>query len=230
MAGDWIKLEAITLEKPEIFALAEELNCTHATAFMACVRFWIWADRQSRNGHAINVTFVTLDSVASIAGFSAAMVKVGWLVVENGKVSLPNFERHNGNTAKKRALAQNRKANQRSRNSHAIGHASVTHSAGPEKRREEHISRGAEKPTSSGFDLFWIAYPKKKNRIAALKSWNKLKPDQSLTDRILKALQFAIQSGELGSGYDYYPYPATWLNGQRWEDEVRQAKPMRVAL
>jgi hypothetical protein len=56
---------------------------------------------------------------------------VGWIKGENGEISFPNFERHNGETAKERALASKRQKKKRSR---ADRDKSVTRE---EKRREE---------------------------------------------------------------------------------------------
>ena len=39
------------------------------------------------------------------------------------------------------------------------------------------------------FNRFWAAYPKKTAKAQALKAWQKLKPDEELTDTILSALE-----------------------------------------
>jgi ribosome biogenesis GTPase A len=40
-------------------------------------------------------------------------VKAGWLLVDNTGITFPNFDRHNGKRAKDRALAMERKREQR---------------------------------------------------------------------------------------------------------------------
>jgi hypothetical protein len=131
VAGDWIKLEAATVDKPEVFAIAETLSCSQGDAFLGCVNLWIWEDKQSRNGHALGVTKTTIDRVSGVTGFADALIEVGWLNDKNGTLSLPNFDRHNGKTAKERALANKRKVTERSRSERD---KSVTRE---EKRREE---------------------------------------------------------------------------------------------
>lgn len=80
-------------------------------------------------------------------------------------------------------------------------------------------SKGAGK----GFDEFWQAYPKKTAKQAALKAWNKLKPDGEFLKIILNALEQQKQSVQWQKdGGQYIPYPATWLNGKRWEDKSEQ--------
>src|SRR6185369_4051706 len=78
-------------------------------------KLWSWADRQSRDGHAMSVTEMWIDRYAGRDGFAQAMAKAGWLTIDNRGVSFPNFDRHNGKTAKNRALASDRKVTQRSR-------------------------------------------------------------------------------------------------------------------
>ncbi len=118
MAGDWIKLEHATIDKPEVLEMADLLNINEDEVFGKLFRVWVWFDNQSRDGHAGNVTGVTLmkfiDRLVSSQGFAACMKKVGWLNDDG----LPNFERHNGESAKNRALARDRKAKERSRESH----------------------------------------------------------------------------------------------------------------
>lgn len=43
-----------------------------------------------------------------MAGFADALIQVGWLVENDGGLSLPNFERHNGKSSKKRAVTNER--------------------------------------------------------------------------------------------------------------------------
>lgn len=71
------------------------------------------------------------------------------------------------------------------------------------------------------FDEFWAAYPKKKGKDSAKKAWKKLKPDEELAEKILRAIEQQKTSKDWQKdGGQFIPYPATWLNGRRWEDEV----------
>ena len=71
-----------------------------------------------------------------------------------------------------------------------------------------------------GFDLFWGVYPKKKAKEAAKKAWAKLKPSEELVKTIIKAVGVAKHTPDWKKdGGKYIPYPATYLNGKRWEDE-----------
>ncbi len=112
MASNWIKLEVITPDKPEIFRLAEILNIDPDAALGKVIRFWAWADQQMIDGNAEcnarGVTKSAIDRITFMAGFADALIQVGWLVESDGVLSLPNFERHNGKSSKKRAVTNER--------------------------------------------------------------------------------------------------------------------------
>ena len=70
------------------------------------------------------------------------------------------------------------------------------------------------------FVEFWNAYPRKVARSDAQNAWKKLKPNPDLLALILTALEVQAQSADwLKDGGKFIPYPATWLNGRRWDDE-----------
>ncbi len=85
---------------------------------------------------------------------------------------------------------------------------------------------------SSGDELFpkfWSIYPRRVGKEQARKAWAKLKADDDLLARILKAVEEQKRS-EGWKDVQYIPHPATWLNGHRWEDELvttsSNAEPM----
>jgi len=70
------------------------------------------------------------------------------------------------------------------------------------------------------FEIFWSAYPKKKSKGQAKKTWKKLNPDEFLLDRILASIETAKKSKQwLKDDGDFIPHPSTWLNAEGWEDE-----------
>lgn len=74
------------------------------------------------------------------------------------------------------------------------------------------------------FEEFWKAYPKKKAKEAARKAWVKLKPDETLGKEIIQAVMENSKSKDwLKENGKYIPYPATYLNGKRWEDERNES-------
>jgi hypothetical protein len=76
---------------------------------------------------------------------------------------------------------------------------------------------------AGGFDRFWATYPRKVAKAAAVKAWAKISPDHELTNIIVGAIQRQAQSDQwVRDDGKFVPYPATWLNGRRWEDEVAE--------
>jgi hypothetical protein len=138
MAGDWIKLQKDTPDKPEVLAIAARMNLDQDAVVGKLVRIWAWFDTHTVDGNALSVTYALLDRLAGVTGFAEQMAFVGWLNQEGHVLSLPNFDYHNGVTAKKRALGKNRQDKHRSNDkSDAESNASSVTNALPEKRREE---------------------------------------------------------------------------------------------
>lgn len=87
---------------------------------------------------------------------------------------------------------------------------SAGHSTTPVSKNEERFNR------------FWEVYPKKVGKGAARKSWDKCRPSEELTARMIAAVRQQAQSDQWRrDGGQYIPNPATWLNQERWEDELK---------
>ena len=136
MADFWIKVEKGTPDKPEILELADLLNIEDPDTITGkMIRVWSWFDSNSENGHAPLVTKVLLDRLTGVTGLTDALVKVGWLVKTEQGFSVPNFERHLGKGAKKRASDAERKRKSREK-SQSCHNKSVTEK-GLDKSRED---------------------------------------------------------------------------------------------
>jgi hypothetical protein len=116
--ADWIKLEKHTPEKPEVLRLARLLGVSRDDAFGKAVRFWLWLDGVSVDGRVDGLASTDVDAVIGTAGFSSAMKEVGWMAFDDheGSITVPNFSRHNGVSAKGRASKARRQANWRGGN------------------------------------------------------------------------------------------------------------------
>lgn len=94
----------------------------------------------------------------------------------------------------------------------------------PETERETEKEGDLSSPGGDGFEAFWILYPRKVGKVPALKAWKKLKPDQELKAEILKAVALHRRSEDwTKDGGQFIPHPATWINQQRWQDELKVA-------
>lgn len=76
---------------------------------------------------------------------------------------------------------------------------------------------------SHDFVQFWKSYPRKQAKGQAWKAFKKLSPDASLLEAMLSAIERQKNSADWKrDGGRYTPYPASWLNGRRWEDEAEE--------
>lgn len=83
-------------------------------------------------------------------------------------------------------------------------------------------------PQGEKFERFWACYPRKAGKGNARKIFAKLKPSEELLEKMLKAIELAKQSPQWQrDGGQYIPYPATWLNQERWEDSPGDTLPDR---
>ena len=69
------------------------------------------------------------------------------------------------------------------------------------------------------FDEFWTLYPRKIAKAVARKSWSRLTENQQL--QAAKALTDHLAYWEAKeTELEFIPHPATWLNQERFEDEL----------
>lgn len=138
MAGEWIKFEAATPEKPEVFAITASMGWDDPDLTVGkLLKIWRWFDQQTVGGDARNVTLALLDRIAGVTGFAQAMVGAGWLVQYEGGVCLPHFDSHNGATAKSRAQTAKRMSRLRAGDAVRDGASVTPASPKKEKRKEE---------------------------------------------------------------------------------------------
>ena len=88
-----------------------------------------------------------------------------------------------------------------------------------DKNRLDKSTAHSDKPNDDGFNTFWAAYPRKVGKKTAQAAWAKIKnPDIDLIlDAISKQKKTIQWTKEKGS---FIPHPTTWLNQERWNDEV----------
>lgn len=103
-------------------------------------------------------------------------------------------------------------------------------------RAHAHLASGisgvetAEEPDllTARFERFWEAYPRHEGRKAALKAFQRIKPDHELLPVLLDAVARQKLTRQWREGFA--PHASTWLNGERWKDEApKVAGPVAVA-
>ena len=124
MAGDWIKWTKGLARKPEVLCIAARLGKTRHEVAGLLMELWEWADENVVFDAAVSGSEPDsdcgtvrlgdqpkqlLDVVSGVSGFADALAAVNWIEVRSGSLTFPNFGRHNGKTAKARALDSTRK-------------------------------------------------------------------------------------------------------------------------
>jgi hypothetical protein len=105
-----------------------------------------------------------------------------------------------------------------------VGSGSASGSLLPSDSGSGRRGVGRKAAAPSDFERFWHAYPKRKNKQDALNAWLKLAPDAAVLEAIEAALVWQrVQPDWVKEGGQFVPYPATYLNGRRWEDEPTEA-------
>ena len=74
-----------------------------------------------------------------------------------------------------------------------------------------------EPELSIEFSDFWGMYPRRVAKKDARKAWQKISTNQH--NQILTALFEWSRIWKDRGEIEFIPYPASWLNGERWEDE-----------
>jgi len=146
MAGDWIKMRVDLRDDPAVIAIAAATDLDEDTVVGKLHKLWSWANRHTTDGNAAGVTLFWIDRYLSATGFSQAMVEAGWMLEmtqSGGGIRFPAFDRHNSESAKRRALTAERVAKHRNA-------GNVTKCAPREEKRREEKSKEKEPAKSAG--------------------------------------------------------------------------------
>lgn len=145
--------------------------------------------------------------------------ELGMLKQSNGEITILNWRK------RQEMFLTNAERQQRFRDKHK-SNAEVTDSRNEsnaridKKRIEENRNTLVER-----FDIFWSMYPRKESKKKALAAWLKIAPDAKLNDAIIKGLQKYLTCEQwVKDDGRFIPHPTTWLNGERWLDEVKGGK------
>jgi hypothetical protein len=92
----------------------------------------------------------------------------------------------------------------------------------PAPGTEEQRNRGTDLSCAPAdaereFDEWYDAYPRKRGRGQAVTAYRKARKKAD-AETLLRAIKQQTPT-LISRGLDYVPYPATWLNGERWADE-----------
>jgi len=165
MAGDYLPMRLDLAEDPAVIRMAAMLKIDELDVVGRLWAVWSWANRQSRDGHAIGVTSSWIDRYTRTPGLSAAMIDVGWLIESEEGITIPKYDRWNSKAAKTRLDGNARQARHRemSRVCHKKNVTDPSPTPSPEKRREE--KRREEK------DDHLCSWKEKLVKVSQLRDW-----------------------------------------------------------
>lgn len=137
--ASWVKIVNTLPRSRSIYALMRKLRCKRQAALGLAVDWLCWLDVNSTNGE----TGMLDDEISDVLGWQGAaeaLSAIGWVSHdEQGYVVALDFEKHNGETAKKRAEDAERQRKSRGKRDKCHGKSvtDVTAETRPDKIREE---------------------------------------------------------------------------------------------
>lgn len=76
-----------------------------------------------------------------------------------------------------------------------------------------------QKEIESMFNDFWQEYPRKTDKVKAFKAFKKVCKDRKMLATLLAALAEQRKTKQWKTK-EFIPHATTWLNGNRWEDDL----------
>lgn len=223
--------------KPEFYQ-DEDLASLSEPAFILAAGLLNHADDEgyfkAHPGLIKAAVFPLREPSVSIHGMLVELSNIGYIRLFEGSDG-KNYGQINGFTKHQkinRPTASKIKDIATEKPSSLITHGILSEDSLAERNREQGTGKGKEKRNTSnspeiaktatssdaGFYEFWNAYPKKVERKKSLEIW-KRKKLSSMTLQIVSDLETRItQDHKWREGF--IPNPTTYLNGDRWEDEI----------
>jgi hypothetical protein len=149
MAGDWIKMRSDLFTHPKVVRMASALKADRLRVVGGLMSVWCLFDAHSADGKIEGYDFGTVDELLNWSGFAAAMSAVNWLAQDDESLVLPDFDKHNGQSAKRRAQDADRKREVRKASASDADNMRTRE----EKRREEDKSPPIPPKRGKGGDV-----------------------------------------------------------------------------
>lgn len=223
--AEWVQARTDLDTDPVVIRQAAALSIPALSVAFLWIKFWGWAREHTVTGRIESVTHEVVDAAIGVRGFAQSAGH--WLLFDEAGLTIPKWEKHNDNGARKRFLANKRQVNKRKKVSRS-SHDSVT------QRRDKSVTRREEKreeintPSSppvgdaSKFEVFWKAYPapRRVDKAYCQSKWRTRKLD-SVADKIIAHVRAMSQTEDWQKdGHRFAPQTKTYLNQSRWETPV----------
>lgn len=237
MIAPWIKIEVTTPDKPEIVAMAETLKKDPDLIVGKLIRLWCWTDQNSVAGETVSITRKWIDRHVGLRGFAAAMESVGWLGGQDLALEFPNFSRHNGKSAKRRAMEKRKKDRQRHGTKvpesppltrdkcPAANGINVPPLSGPKgglEEEEEYRERESAGAHASAAQQIVDTYPRREGYVEALKVVEhdlSQGQDPAVMLAATRAAAAVIRRAPSGHLNRFTPKASTFFRERRWMDD-----------
>lgn len=218
MAGDWIKMGKDLLTHPKVVRMSSALRADKLRTVGGLFAVWCLFDTHSVDGQLSGYSHETIDEEIRFPGFSAAMEAVGWLKSDAEGTSLPDFEEHNGQSAKRRAQETERKRGERKTSASGADKKRTRE----EKRREEYLSGDATSPIETASAPTAYGLCSKAMRKAGMFDVSPDHPEfRAMVEAGVSADEFASAAAEAVGRGKGFAYALATVRGRR-EDAARK--------
>lgn len=107
----------------------------------------------------------------------------------------------------------------------------ISNTYNPSNKEEKVINTSIQRYEDISFEEFWVKYPRKIAKTEAKKCWNKIKPTELLVNNILNSLENQTKSSQWNrDNGQFIPHASTWLNQQRWQDEIKTETQSNILI
>lgn len=222
---NWIKMRTDLVDHPKVVRMAFVCKVDVLQVIGGLWAVWATFDTHSVDGTLEGYTLAAIDRKAW-RGFGAAMVGVRWLEETEDGLEIPEFDEHNGASAKKRA--QDTKRTQEARNGDKSARGSWTDdgqmSASQADKTTTRVRVESKSKTpivpSSGFATFWDAWPKsprKGEKSGCVKLWEEGGLEIEAPAIVAHVKAMAATDGWSKQAGEFIPAPAVYLRNRRWD-------------
>lgn len=205
----WFPVSHDINRDPELWALREHFG----EKILACwLELLSIADRNEGvipgelNAISSTVAWVIRCKTSTTLRYINAITTLGWLT-NNGQIRVSKFAEYHRTRGTKRAPS---KPSEPSEPTKPTIRPPISPKRGTRVEAEDFV-----------FNRFWNTYPRKVKKAEAYRAWCKeAKLCTDVQTAIFAALEWQVRQEDwLKDDGRFVPYPASYLNGRRWEDE-----------
>jgi hypothetical protein len=217
----FVKISHNIVENPKIVTL----SCEARWAYLESI---VYAARNFTDGLIDRRILHQRWSDSVIKELTTNDEKPSWIMLENGDVEIYAFCDWQMTAERRKEIQeQKRKAGiksgevRRQTNKTRTGVQQVFEQNANKNELELEVELEKTKPlaiASPLFDDFWQLWPRREGKANAVKAWQKATRKISEVELVEKARAYV--TSPTVPAKQFVPHAATWLNGERWNDEI----------